>query len=262
VPRITQISLDCIQKLIAYGLLKGESTDPDNPDKYLIDKIIDTICGCFVGVHTDEGIQLQIIKALLTTLTSNVVGVHGGTVLQAVRCCYNIYLASRNPINQTTAKASLTQIISTLFQNLENEESLQLLARDKMAMSYPTPPPSRSDNQSESSMQSHDRLPDLVEEETKTSQPDHRGNKDRHDDNGHHDDDDPELVATAVKLVQRVLAKVVSEQFMNLPSNYVEEGRLEGDVIVTGSHGGFDDSESLPSNVSEIKENSTVPLQV
>ena len=48
--------------------------------------------------------------------------VHGGTVLQAVRCCYNIFLASRSPINQTTAKASLTQIISTLFQNLENEE--------------------------------------------------------------------------------------------------------------------------------------------
>ena len=62
------------------------------------------------------------LQALLTILTSKEVSVHGGTVLQSVRCCYNIYLASRNPINQTTAKASLTQIISTLFQNLENEQ--------------------------------------------------------------------------------------------------------------------------------------------
>ena len=37
------------------------------------------------------------------------------------RCCYNIYLASKNVINQTTAKASLTQILSTVFQKMENE---------------------------------------------------------------------------------------------------------------------------------------------
>ena len=37
------------------------------------------------------------------------------------RCCYNIYLASKNVINQTTSKASLTQILSTLFQRMENE---------------------------------------------------------------------------------------------------------------------------------------------
>lgn len=37
------------------------------------------------------------------------------------RCCYNIYLASKNVINQTTAKASLTQILSTLYQRMENQ---------------------------------------------------------------------------------------------------------------------------------------------
>lgn len=37
------------------------------------------------------------------------------------RCCYNIYLASKNVINQTTSKASLTQILSTLYQRMENE---------------------------------------------------------------------------------------------------------------------------------------------
>ena len=47
---------------MAYGHLRGDSVDPDNPDKRLIDKIIDTICGCFVGVQTEEGVQLQIIN--------------------------------------------------------------------------------------------------------------------------------------------------------------------------------------------------------
>ena len=62
------------------------------------------------------------LQALLTILTCNNVEVHGGTILQSVRCCYNIYLASRSSINQSTAKASLTQIISTLFQALENDK--------------------------------------------------------------------------------------------------------------------------------------------
>ena len=60
-------------------------------------------------------------QALLTIMTSSTVEVHGSTVLQAVRCCYNIYLASKNMINQTTARASLSQILSTLFQKMEND---------------------------------------------------------------------------------------------------------------------------------------------
>jgi len=35
-----------------------------------------------MGPQTDEGVQLQIIKALLTVITSQNVEVHEGTVLQ------------------------------------------------------------------------------------------------------------------------------------------------------------------------------------
>ncbi|EDO41902.1 predicted protein [Nematostella vectensis] len=118
-PRIVTTSLDCLQKLIAYGHLAGDIPDATEPGKRLIDRIIETICSCFIGVQTDEGIQLQIIKALLTAVTSNTCEVHEGTLLQAVRTCYNIYLASRNLINQTTAKATLSQMISVIFQRME-----------------------------------------------------------------------------------------------------------------------------------------------
>ena len=53
-------------------------------------------------------------QAILTVLTSQHVEVHEGTVLQAVRTCYNIYLASRNLVYQTTAKATLTQVSRVL----------------------------------------------------------------------------------------------------------------------------------------------------
>jgi brefeldin A-inhibited guanine nucleotide-exchange protein len=123
VPRIIITSLDCLQKLIANGALRGNQADPDNPDKRLIDRIITMICSCFGGIHTDEGVELQIIKALLTIMTARTVEVHGATVLQAVRCCYNIFLATRNVINQVTAKACLTQILTTLYQRMELEWS-------------------------------------------------------------------------------------------------------------------------------------------
>lgn len=64
---------------------------------------------------------MQIIKALLTVVTSQHVEVHEGTVLLAVRTCYNIFLASRNLINQTTARATLTQMLNVIFVRMENQ---------------------------------------------------------------------------------------------------------------------------------------------
>lgn len=54
---------------MAYGQLRGLKKDPANPDKQLIDCIIDTICGCFIGVQTDEGVQLQIIKVSVRSIS-------------------------------------------------------------------------------------------------------------------------------------------------------------------------------------------------
>lgn len=42
-----------------------------------------------------------------------------GILTQAVRTCYNIFLMSRSEVNQTTAKASLTQMLNVVFQRME-----------------------------------------------------------------------------------------------------------------------------------------------
>lgn len=119
--RIVVTALDCLQKLIAYGHLTANVPDSTTPGKLLIDRIVETVCACFSGPQTDEGIQLQIIKALLTVVTSQHVEVHEGTVLTAVRTCYNIFLASKNLINQTTARATLTQMLNVIFMRMENQ---------------------------------------------------------------------------------------------------------------------------------------------
>lgn len=120
-PRIVVTSLDCLQKLIAYGHLTGSVPDSTDPSKLLIVRIVETICACFMGPQTDEGVQLQIIKALLTVMTSQHVEVHEGTVLLTIRTVYNVYLASRNLVNQTTARATLTQMINVIFARMESQ---------------------------------------------------------------------------------------------------------------------------------------------
>ncbi|XP_067384110.1 brefeldin A-inhibited guanine nucleotide-exchange protein 2 isoform X1 [Channa argus] len=141
-PRIVSISLDCLQKLMAYGHITGNAPDSRTPGKRLIDRLVETICNCFQGPQTDEGVQLQIIKALLTAVTSPHIEIHEGTVLLTVRTCYNIYLASRNLINQTTAKATLTQMLNVIFTRMENQAALEAQEQEKERLQLPQQNPS------------------------------------------------------------------------------------------------------------------------
>lgn len=61
------------------------------------------------------------VQALLTIVTSPHIEIHEGAVLLTVRTCYNIYLASRNLINQTTAKATLAQMLNVIFTRMETQ---------------------------------------------------------------------------------------------------------------------------------------------
>lgn len=122
--RIVVVSLDCIQKLIAYGHFTGNKLDSRCEERQLlIDTIVASICNCFHGPNTDDAVQLQIIKALLTIVTSQSCPVHESSILLVVRTCYNIYLASKNLVNQTTAKATLTQMLNVIFSRMESFSS-------------------------------------------------------------------------------------------------------------------------------------------
>ena len=44
---------------------------------------------------------------------------HETTLLLAVKTCFYIYLVSRTPVIQTTANATLTQMLNVVFQRLE-----------------------------------------------------------------------------------------------------------------------------------------------
>lgn len=74
---------------------------------------------CDCNDHPDEGVQIQVLRVLLTAVTTPTCEVHEHALLRAVRACYHVHLVSKSATNRTVAKATLQQIISIVFQRME-----------------------------------------------------------------------------------------------------------------------------------------------
>ncbi|CCG80699.1 putative Guanyl-nucleotide exchange factor [Taphrina deformans PYCC 5710] len=131
---LTTQALDCIGKLIAVSFFDAPppsipapiDADEDNvvpahradaPTRPLMDRVIDTICDCFQGEGTDEKVQLQIIKALLSAVLDEQEGtmIHQSPLLKAIRQTYNIFLLSRSTPTQSIAQGTLEQMVHAVF---------------------------------------------------------------------------------------------------------------------------------------------------
>ncbi|CAJ1949860.1 unnamed protein product [Sphenostylis stenocarpa] len=122
--KIADPAVDAIQKLIAHGYLRGE-VDPDSaaaaPEARLLSNLIESVCKCHD--FGDESMELLLLKTLLSAVTSISLRIHGDSLLLIVRTCYDIYLESKNVVNQTTAKASLIQMLVIVFRRMEADSS-------------------------------------------------------------------------------------------------------------------------------------------
>lgn len=128
--KTVEIGLYYIQKLISHGFLNGNCTDTcthtqpvtlnNNRPRKLIDSIVETVCSCVY--ERDEVVQLQVIKTILTLVTSLQCEVHEKTLLEAFRACYHIHMTSNNIVNSMTAKGAATQMLHCVFLRMEKEE--------------------------------------------------------------------------------------------------------------------------------------------
>lgn len=62
--------------------------------------------------------QVAVLRTMLTFVTSVTIAMHDMVLLLVIRGCYNIFIMSRNDLNQQAAKAVLTQIVNIVFQRL------------------------------------------------------------------------------------------------------------------------------------------------
>ncbi|KAJ4845556.1 Brefeldin A-inhibited guanine nucleotide-exchange protein 2 [Turnera subulata] len=119
--KIVDPAVDCVQKLIAHGYLRGEADPSGGAEGKLLGRLIESVCKCYdLG---DDAIELLVLKTLLSAVTSISLRIHGDCLLQIVRTCYDIYLGSKNVVNQTTAKASLIQMLVIVFRRMEADSS-------------------------------------------------------------------------------------------------------------------------------------------
>ncbi|XP_019447286.1 PREDICTED: brefeldin A-inhibited guanine nucleotide-exchange protein 2-like [Lupinus angustifolius] len=120
--KIAEPAADAIQKLIAHGYLRGEA-DPTGSaaEAKLLSNLIESVCKCHD--FGDDAMELLLLKTLLSAVTSISLRIHGDCLLLIVRTCYDIYLLSKNVVNQTTAKASLIQMLVIVFRRMEADSS-------------------------------------------------------------------------------------------------------------------------------------------
>ncbi|KAG6519455.1 brefeldin A-inhibited guanine nucleotide-exchange protein 2-like isoform X1 [Zingiber officinale] len=125
-PRVAEPALNCIHKLVAYSYLHGEADPSAGPHARLLAQLIEAVCGCYALGATEEAIELLVLKTLLSAVTSTDLRIHGDSLLQIVRTCYDLYLGSRNPVNQSTAKASLIQMLVIVFRRMEGDSTVPI----------------------------------------------------------------------------------------------------------------------------------------
>ena len=133
-PQTISTAVDCLGKLISYQFFVDPPkpvSDPDSivpamradaPTQPLMHRVVDSITRAFEGDVTDVRVQLQIIKALLTTVLNDGderTMVHGPALLKCVRGVYNIALLGRADGGiQLMAQGMLMQMIGTVFKRI------------------------------------------------------------------------------------------------------------------------------------------------
>ena len=113
---LVEESLDGLNEVIAHGMLR-DVPDPRDESKKLVDGLVSAVCDC--GCMQDEKVQMHIVRVLQTAILSEPNYIHGVSLLQGVRTCFNVHLGSSSPANQSAAKAALSRIIHTMINRME-----------------------------------------------------------------------------------------------------------------------------------------------
>ncbi|ORZ36231.1 hypothetical protein BCR44DRAFT_1433023 [Catenaria anguillulae PL171] len=106
------------------------NTAPTNTTPSMVEDIIATASTAFPSlsppVGAEEPVHIQVLKVLLTATTLGSAQVHNVALLKSLQTCFNFFLYSRNKNIITTARAALTQIISSVLASKTFNEQREL----------------------------------------------------------------------------------------------------------------------------------------
>lgn len=124
--KVVELALSCLHKLVAHAWLHGESGASGSMDLLsahgsidsddTVAQVIKMVIKC--GETTNEGLQLAVVRALLTFTTAEHFVAHGECLLAAVRAVFNLALSSEDQINKRTACNALLQMLNTIAKRV------------------------------------------------------------------------------------------------------------------------------------------------
>lgn len=79
---------------------------------------------CMNATIPSDDLQMLVVRALLTAVSTSRCEVHGGSLLLCIRTACDVFLQAKALPTQTSAKAALSQMIGTVQQKLESEDAV------------------------------------------------------------------------------------------------------------------------------------------
>ncbi|KAG1671977.1 hypothetical protein FOA52_013349 [Chlamydomonas sp. UWO 241] len=118
-PKVAELALGCLHKLVSHAWLYGESSlfeslMDDGSD--VVTQVIRMVVKC--GEMPGESLQLQVVQALLTFTTAEHFVAHGDCLMAAVRTVFNLALGADAEIIKRTAGGALLQILNTVVKRI------------------------------------------------------------------------------------------------------------------------------------------------
>ncbi|CAG9460670.1 unnamed protein product [Pedinophyceae sp. YPF-701] len=155
-PKACLPAVDCVQKLIQLGVIQGrvaklcapgaagpamtavaKGKEPGGDASGVTPAAVALGVMCACADLGDEAVEVQVVRGLLSTITSTHLQPHGEALLDAIRALVAISIGSRSEQNQSTARAALVQSLTVVFRRMESGSAevslLPVVVKDRLA---------------------------------------------------------------------------------------------------------------------------------
>ena len=118
-PKVIDPAMDALFRLFSLNLIRFDLDRSESNNNSVVYQLMESVCKCCsLG---DEGIELNVMKVLLSAVRSPNAVFRGDYLNHIVKICYNVYLGGLNGTNQICAKAVLAQIVLIVFARVEED---------------------------------------------------------------------------------------------------------------------------------------------
>jgi Guanine nucleotide exchange factor in Golgi transport N-terminal/Dimerisation and cyclophilin-binding domain of Mon2 len=154
--KVCEHGLECIQILVINNYISGRAGGKDDhsgsgslaiarreqaggsiknlPPPSLLHRVMEAVASC--SNYSSDIAQTAACKTFRVIITSRNCGVHEGSLLLALRSAFHIYLVAKTSTTKDVAKASLIEMLRSVFGRLEEQEIRMQLVTGSSTEAY------------------------------------------------------------------------------------------------------------------------------